>query len=148
VDRPIARVLAAFAFAALIVGGIEPFYFRALLLDAPRWRAALTELPYRKLPGFRRFLLGVDARTPPGARIAISIPYAGWDGAYGYGYYRAPFLLTGKQAVPLQVPFVDRPAPENVRFADWIAAWHGAPSVPGFEVVWRSADGVLMRRVR
>ena len=102
------RLLAAFAFAAMIAGGIEPFYLRALFLDAPRWRAALTELPYRKLPGLRRFLLGVDARTPPGARIAIWIPQPGWDGAYGYGYYRAPFFLTGKQVVPLQVPFIDR----------------------------------------
>lgn len=131
----------------MVAGGIEPFYFRALRLDGPRWRAALTELPYRKLPGYRRFLLDVGARTPAGARIAIWIPDGGWDGAYGYGYTRAPFLLTGRQVVPLLVPFVDKPAPENVRFADWVAAWHGAPAIPGFQIVWRSADGVLMRRV-
>lgn len=144
----IARVLAAFAFAAMIAGGIEPFYFRALTLNGPRWREAMTELPYRKLPGLRRFLAGVDARTPSGARIAIWIPQPGWDGAYGYGYYRAPFLLTGKQVVPLQVPFVDRAALSNVRLADYVAAWHGAPPFAGFEIVWRSEDGVLMRRVR
>ena len=132
----------------IAIGGFEPFYLRIFTLDRARYAALLTELPYRKLPGFRRFLLGVDAHTPIGARIAIWIPAPGWDGAYGYGYYRAPFFLTGKQVVPLQVPFVDRPAPENVRVADFVAAWHGAPSIPGFEVVWRSADGVLMRRVQ
>ncbi len=115
----------------MIVGGIEPFYFRAFFLDAPRWRAALAELPWRKLPGFRRFLIGVDARTPPGARIALFIP--GGPDAYVYGHDRASFLLTGKQLVP----------PQN---AEWIAAWHGAPAVAGFQTVWRSEDGVLMRR--
>jgi hypothetical protein len=144
--RRAGRFLAVVAFAAIVAGGIEPFYFRALTLDAPRWRAALTEMPYRKLPGYRRFLMDVDARTPIGARIAIWIPLPGWEGAYGYGYYRAPFLLTGKQVVPLQVPFVDKPAPQNVAQADWVAAWHGAPAIPGFEFAWRSEDGVLMRR--
>jgi hypothetical protein len=131
-----ARVLAAFAFAAMIAGGIERFYFRALFLDASAWRPALTELPWRKLPGYRRFLLDVDARTPPGARIALWMP-AGGD-AYSYGYVRAPFLLPGKQLVPA-------PAAQA---AEFIAAWHGAPAIPGFEIVWRSGDGVLMRRVR
>lgn len=126
-------MLAAFAFAAMIAGGIERFYFRALFLEGSVWRPALTELPWRKLPGYRRFLLDVDAHTPPGARIALWMPVAG--NAYEYGYVRAPFLLPGKQIVP---------APP----ADFVAAWHGAPDIPGFAIVWRSGDGVLMRRVR
>ena len=111
-------------------------------------RAAFTELPYRKLTGFRRFLIDIDARTPPGARIAIALPFQQWEGGYGYGYYRASFLLPGKQVVPLLVPGADRPAPENLAVADYVAAWHGAPKVPGFAEAWRGPDGTLLRRVR
>jgi hypothetical protein len=129
----IVRVVAAFAFAAMIAGGVERFYFRALFLDASVWRPALTELPWRKLPGYRRFLLDVDARTPPGARIALWMPVRG--DAYEYGYVRAPFLLPGKQMVPAAT-------------AEFVAAWHDVPEIPGFAIVWTSGDGVLMRRAR
>jgi hypothetical protein len=144
--RSVLRLLAAIAFAAIVIGSIEPFYLRIFFADGEHMRQSMTELPYRKLPGFRRFITGVDAHTPPGARIAIWIPYAGWDGGYGYGYYRAPFFLTGKQVVPLQVPFVDKPAPENVALADYVAAWHGAPAISGFVPIWSDEDGVLLGR--
>jgi hypothetical protein len=111
-------------------------------------RAMLTELPYRKLAGFRRFLLEVDRTTPRGARIAICLPFTGWESGYGYGYYRASFLLPGKQVVPLLRPDADLPAPGNVAVADFVACWHGAPRVDGFEELWRSGDGVLLKRTR
>jgi len=111
-------------------------------------RAMLTELPYRKLTGLRRFLIEVDRTTPRGARIAICLPYTAWEGGYGYGYYRASFLLPGKQVVPLLRLGADVPAPGNAALADFVACWGGAPRVDGFAVLWRSGDGVLMKRVR
>lgn len=135
-------MLAIAAFVAIALGSAEPFYLRIFFDDAARMGATFAELPWRKLPGFQRFLEGVDARTPPGAQIAIAIPLPGWEGGYGYGYYRAAFLLPGKQIVPL----LD--APENIQKADYIAAWHESPSVVGFDAIWRSGDGVLLKRTR
>jgi len=111
-------------------------------------RAMLTELPYRKLTGFRRFLMQVDRTTPHGARIAICLPFKGWESGYGYGYYRASFLLPGKQVVPLLRLGADVPAPGNVAVADFVACWHEVPRIDGFEVLWRSGEGVLMKRTR
>ena len=111
-------------------------------------REAFTELPYQKLPGFRRFMIEIDQRTPLRSRVAIALPYTQWEGGYGYGYLRAFYLLPGKQIIPLLGLNSDRPAAENLARADYVAAWHTAPSVDGFEIVWRSADGALMRRTR
>jgi len=89
------------------------------------------------MPGLRQFLIGVDSRTPPGARIAICVPYTEWDGGYGYAYYRSSYLLPGKQVVPIA----------NAGAADYVACWHMRPALPQFAVVWQNADGTLLRRV-
>ncbi len=141
------RIAALAAFAAIVVGGFQPFYLRILATDATPMRAAFSDLPYRKLPGFRRFLVDVDRSTPPGASIAIALPFGAWDRGYEYGYNRAGYLLPGKQPVPLLDLYSDRPAPRNLDHADWVAAWHAAPQIEGFVTVWRSADGTLLRRV-
>jgi hypothetical protein len=133
---------------AILVGGFQPFYLRIFFIDGASMRAMLTELPYRKLTGLRGFLLDVDRTTPPGARIAIWLPYAEWEGGYGYGYYRASFLLPGKQVVPLLRVGADVPAPGNLALADYVAAWGGAPRIEGFEVVWRNPVGAMMKRTR
>jgi hypothetical protein len=138
VSRPL-RIAAYAVLAMLVVGGFEPYYVRVLGADASRTRAAMTELPYRKLPGFRRLLVDADRVTPRGARIAIALPYAEWDGGYGYGYYRASFLLPGKQVVPLLPP-------SNIRFADYVLVWHGRPAIQGFMPVLATGDGTLYRR--
>jgi hypothetical protein len=140
--------LSAVTLAAIVAGGFEPFYLRVFALDGARYRAFATELPYRKLPGFRRFLLEVDRTTPPGVRIAIALPYREWEGGYGYGYYRASFLLPGKQVVPLLQPGRDVPAPANIGGADYVACWHIAPSSRAFQLVWRSRDGMLLRPLK
>lgn len=145
---PWSRILAAVAIAAIVAGAFEPFYVRIFLTDARQMHAYLTELPYRKLPGWRAFLTGVDARTPPGARIAIALPYGQWEEGYGYGYYRASFLLPGKQVVPLLELHADRLAPQHLNDADYIASWRGEPRVDGFTTIWRTPDGALLRRNR
>ncbi|MEO6259708.1 MAG: hypothetical protein ABIP63_05130 [Thermoanaerobaculia bacterium] len=142
------RVASWLIFAAILAGGFEPFYLRALTGGPVASPAQLTELPYRKLPGFRRLLETAAARTPPGARIAIALPFQQWEGGYGYGYYRASYLLPGRQVVPLLVPGEDRPALGNLRQADYVLSWRSATALPGFVAIWRSDDGTLLRRIR
>jgi hypothetical protein len=138
VNRPL-RIAAYAVLAMLVMGGFEPHYVRVFSVDAARTREAMTELPYRKLPGFRRLLLEVDRSTPRGARIAIALPYRQWEGGYGYGYYRASFLLPGKQVVPLLPP-------SNLRFADYVVVWKGRPEIAGFAPLWTTSDGTLFKR--
>ena len=142
------RIASYLALLAILIGGFEPFYLRALLGVGSPDPQLLTELPYRKLPGWRKLLAGVDVRTPPGARIAIWLPFHRWEGGYGYGYYRASFQLPGRQVVPLLVPGEDRDAPQNLSRADYVVAWRADPVVPGFATIWLSPDGALLRRTR
>jgi hypothetical protein len=140
VDRPL-RIAAYAVLAMLVIGGFEPYYVRIFTADAARRRAAMTELPYRKLPGLRRLLVDVDRSTPRGAKVAIALPFRDWEGGYGYGYYRASFLLPGKQVVPLLPP-------SNLRFADYVVVWKGRPVIEGFVPLWTTSDGTLMVRRR
>jgi hypothetical protein len=128
-------VLALAAFLLIAAGAFEPFYFRIFAIDRPRLRASLTELPYQKLPGLRRFLNDVAARTRDGEVVAIYAPFA-WDQGYEYAYARALYPLAGRQVVTFDQ--LDR--------ATTIAAFRSAPTVLGFTVIWRSADGTLLRR--
>ena len=147
-QRSAGPVAAWILAAAIVIGGFEPFYLRVLAGSTPMSPAFLAELPYRKLAGFQRLLLETAPRTFPGAKIAIALPFGAWEGGYGYGYYRASYLLPGRQVVPLLVPGEDRPAPQNLAVADYVLSWHSASSLPGFVTVWNSADGSLMRRKR
>src|SRR5205807_1738938 len=51
---------------AIAAAAFEPFYLRIFTIDRAAFRARLIELPYSKLPGSRRFLEGVRARTHDG----------------------------------------------------------------------------------
>src|SRR5258708_31730336 len=80
------RLAAASALLLILIGGFEPFYLRVFTLDRAREEAAFSALPFRQMPGLQTFLQGVDARSPPGARIALWLPVHPWDGGYGYAY--------------------------------------------------------------
>ena len=67
--------------------------------------------------------------------IAIYAPF-GWDQGYEYVYARAFYPLAGRRVVA----FDQRDG------ATTIAAFRSAPAIPGFTVIWRSADGTLLRR--
>src|SRR5712691_9247469 len=121
-----ARIASILALAMIVIGGLEPFYLRIFAADTSSMRAAFTELPYRKMPGLRQLLIEVDSRTPPGARIAICVPFTEWDGGYGYAYYRSSYMLPGKQVVPIG----------NLSEAEYVACWHMRPALPQFAVVW------------
>ena len=112
-------------------------------------RAALSAreiaLPYSKLPGSRELMLQVRALTKPGDVIAIAALLPRWEQGYAYLYTRALYPLTGREVLPL-IDGHDRPRVENLARANVVAAYRCEPVIPGFAVVWRSRDGVVLRR--
>lgn len=141
------RLLAQVVFISMLVGLFEPYYWKMFTVDRPRLSAWLTELSYSRMPGYRSFLEEVRARTDEGETIAIWVPMRQWFGGYGYAFCRAQYLLAGRKPIPL-LGRDDRPLVESLRQAEWVAAWHGAPAIEGFTVVWRDANGTLLRRSR
>lgn len=131
---------------AVAAGAFEPFYFRIFVADRARVAANELELPYRKLPGSRDFILDVRARTKPGDVIAIAAPFAKWDQGYRYLYIRSLYPLTGRVVLPL-LDELDRPRNDNLARANVVAAYRCEPRIPGFAEVWRGRDGVLLRRM-
>lgn len=145
---------------AIAAGAFEPFYLRIFTTDRTRFGAMLGALPYRKMPGMKQFLLEVRARTSDGDAVAIAAPFphTAWSGAgdghivtatreggYDYIYNRAAYLLAGRRVVPLPDPG-DQPLPRDLQNVTFIAAYRCDPAVPGFAVVWRGANGELLRR--
>jgi hypothetical protein len=145
--RNMRLVLASLAFACIAAGAFQPFYWRVFAMNRAAMRAALVELPYRRLPGFRRFMIGVRDRTKAGERIAIVMPTERWSQGYEYGFQRATYLLSGRTTIPV-VDDHDRSLRQNARQADAIAAFGVDVVAPHFATVWRSNDGVLVRRTR
>jgi hypothetical protein len=143
------RVLSLLAAAGIAAGAFEPFYIRIFTLDRSRVASMLTELPYKKLPGVRSFLLGVRARTEDGDAIALAatLHRGHWQGGYDYLYARSLYLLSGRHVLPLLDP-ADQPHPENLSQAKYIAAYRSDPQTPGFALVWRGDDGELLRRIK
>ena len=146
-SRNMRLAIAAAGFVCIAAGAFQPFYWRSFAMNRAAARAALSELPYRRLPGLRRFMLEVGARTRDGERIAIAIPASRWEEGYQYGFTRSTYLLAGRTTVPL-MDESDRALPQNFAYADAVACLHVDCSVPHFEPVWRSSDGMLLRRTR
>ena len=121
----------------IAAGAFEPFYFRILAMDRAQLRASLTELPYQKLRGLRRFLVDIGARTHDGDTVAIFAPFR-WDEGYEYAYARALYPLAGRGVVTFDLR----------NRANYVAAYRVTPLLPDFVVVWRGPDGTLLRRVR
>lgn len=134
------------AWAAIGIGAAETFYLRIYREDRASLQSRLRELPYRQIPGFRVLLEEVDRRTPAGARILIALPHRPWQSGYGYGFRRAQYVLQGKEAIPLLDRATDRVDPRNLERAEFIVCWRECQLPPGFEMIWRSRDGILLRR--
>ena len=141
------RLAAGAAFLLILIGGFEPFYLRIFGMNRKVMGAAFAEMPFRKVNGLQAFLKGVDARTPAHARIALWLPFRQWEGGYGYAFYRAGYLLPGKQVVPLLAQGEDRLELTNLAHADYVASLGERISIPGFESVWQDEHGVLLKAV-
>lgn len=141
------RMAAALSFAAIVLGGVEPFYLRIFALDRAAFRQTLTELPYRKAPGLRLFLEQVRERTTVGDRVAIAVPGQRRYEAYDYVFSRSLYALAGRHVLAL-VGQNDEDLSRNLAGADYVACWRSAPELAGFEEIWRGPGGTLYRRKR
>ncbi len=139
------RAVSMIAAVLIALGAFQAFYLQIFIIDRSALGATLTELPYRRLPGLRRFLLEVRARTSPGDVVAIDAGLPSWERGYEYCYGRATYLLAGRLVLPLR-DRVDRRLSENLAQATHVASYRSQVLPPGFSPVWRSADGVLLRR--
>lgn len=110
----------------------------------------------RRAPGYSAFLEEVRARTRPGEKIAIAAPAGDWN-TYAFLYYRACYVLAGREVIPWIDPAHElrrdaheadrmtlRNDPRTWRDADVIAAFE--LEVPQGNVVWRGARGALLRK--
>jgi hypothetical protein len=140
------RIAAVTAFLAILIGSFETFYLRVLTIDSAMLRTNWTELPYRKVPGLRQMLIEVDRRTPRGSRVLLATPHRPGEGGYRYAYARAQYLLAGRELVPLLDPYTEQHVPLQLGNVDYIACWHECAAPRGFAVIWKSSDGVLLRR--
>ena len=89
------RIAALCAVILIAASSFEPFYLRIFTINRQQFAAMLTELPYRKLPGLRRFLFDVRAHTNRGDAVALYASglhhAARWEGGYDYFRERAMY---------------------------------------------------------
>jgi len=139
------RALTLAAFLAIVAASIKPmplfvpFYGRARLeplfkrYDPPQWREYLP------------FLDGVRAHTRGGETVAVLVPTPRWDPGYAYAYYRASYVLAGREVLPLMDP-EGRAHLENLLGAELVAVWHAPPPRTHQKLVWSGHGGALLRR--
>jgi hypothetical protein len=140
--------LGALALFSIFAGAFQPAYWTIFKANRAMLQAWLTERPYSKMPGLRRFMLGVRERTRDGDRIAIVLPARRWEGGYAYGFIRSTYLLAGRQTVPL-LSDSDQALPGNIARATHVASWpEPPPPLPDFVAMWSTPDGVLLQRHR
>ena len=138
------RILALLVLVALIASRIEP-----RLLSVPLRRAVFARtyaaFADRLWPQYPQFLAGVRAHTRPGDSIAVVVPTLDWDRGYSYAYYRASYMLTGREVLPL-ADGANHLQLLNFRQATYVAVWNTSMPQAHFTTVWRGAGGVLLRR--
>lgn len=96
-----------------------------------------------RAPGYAPFLAHVRAHTQHGDTIALVLSPADAS-RYEFAYYRASYLLAGRRVIPL----FDRDGQmrrERVAEARYLALFRQTYAGPG-EIVWRGADGLLVRQ--
>lgn len=111
----------------------QPFYWTILVRGRAEYGRRLSRIHEVRTPGLMAFAEGVRARTPKGARIVFA--------ADARGFMRATYVLAGRTMLP----------GSDARLlleCDYVAAYRREVHVPGFVEIWRSRDGVLLRRVR
>jgi len=138
------RILAFLCLFAIVALRIEPQLLQLPFTNRQTLSAILRRWPDGNWQQYPRFLQQVRAHTRGGDSVVIVVPMLKWDDGYSYAYYRASYFLAGREVLPL-VTADDRPHPENIRAARYIAGWHMRRQ-PGLgEVVWEGEGGVLLR---
>lgn len=137
------------AWIAIGAGAFQQIYVNIHFRDTAELRAFWTEAPFRRIPGLRALLLAAEARTKVGDSVLLWTPHRPWQGGYGYAFRRAQYVLAGRDVIPLLDRARDVVEERNIDRATFIACWRQCPPLPsrsGFDVVWRSPDGMLLRR--
>ncbi len=143
---PLRPVLSAACFAALVIVSVRIPPLTLPFIDREPIHQAMTRQadPGAWWPDYPRFIEAVRRRTAPGDSIAILVPPQRWEGGYTYPYYRASYILAGREVLPLIAPD-NRRLPENFKRAKYIAIWPAKP-LPGTQVVLTEFHGALVRR--
>ena len=138
-------------YAALLV---------ALLIFAARVDQQMVQLPFvdrvpiramfsaradRLWPQFPRFINGVREHTQNGDSIAIVVPTLDWDEGYSYAYYRASYLLAGREVLPVAAED-RRLLPANFQAAKYVAVWGRPLPAAHLRIVWSGEGGSLLAR--
>jgi hypothetical protein len=125
--------LTAIVLALLGAATFQPFYWTILVRGRAEHARVLATLPYIRTPGLRELLEGTRLRTAAGARIGVV--------ADPRAFMRATYVLAGRTTLPLTDGRL-------LGQCDYIVSYRRDVQAPGFVEVWRSNDGVLLRRVR
>jgi hypothetical protein len=139
------RVLALLALTAIVLLRLEPQLLRLPFLNREFLARGLTAYPDRLAPQYPRFLQAVRERTQNGDSIVIVVPMLRWDDGYAYAYYRASYILAGREVLPL-ITSDDRAHQENYNAARYVASWRWNVPQAKLQVVWRGEGGTLLRR--
>src|SRR5256885_11697693 len=116
------RRLALLLFAALALLAIDPVVMRVALTPRAVMHRFFTIFPDRLwYPDYPAFLEEVRAHTRPGDTIAILVPSMRWEAGYSYAYYRASYVLAGREVLPLVQPD-NSTVPQNIARDAFVAA--------------------------
>ena len=139
------RVLALLVVSIIVALSIELRFLKLPFLDRKPIGEAFRRRPDRLWPQFPLFLEGVRAHTRNGDSIALIVPTLDWENGYSYAYYRASYILAGREVLPV-ADSEKRLHPENFRRARYVAVWGG--SLPGGRrvVEWQGEGGTLLRQ--
>lgn len=140
------RALALIAVLAIFALRIDRRLVSLPFIDREPISLAFAARADRLWPQYPRFLEGVRQHTSMGDSIAIIVPSLDWDHGYSYAYYRASYILAGREVLPVATSD-RRLEPGNFRRAKFVAVW-GREDVPlGHRaIVWQGEGGVLSRR--
>lgn len=139
------RALAAVCFAVIIISALEPRLLRILFIDRAVIRAAFERSPDEDwYPDYPAFLNAVREHTKRGDSVALIVPPAKWDDGYAHAYYRASYLLAGREVLPVVTP-KDQVVMRNFDRAQFAAFWHVRPPKSA-RVVWQGNGGTLVTR--
>lgn len=141
------NILVVLTALLLVFGGLRLSYLRIFVFDRQALSRDFTSYPDRGTEEFPLFLREVARVTKPGDRIALVVPMRRWDDGYSYAYYRASFVLAGREVLPV-VWRDDTLLRENLDRATHVAAWRVRFQHPQFHTRARGRGGELLVRRR
>lgn len=92
---------------------------------------------------YEAFLNGVRRHTRPGDSIALLLPTQKWNQGYDFAFYRASYVLSGREVLPVIGPG-DSLHVENVRRASHVAVWRLRTEGLERPTVWSWNGGQLL----